>query len=225
MKKLLLGAALCALGSPVYAGSLTYDSYSFTGIGSIHITSPNDITGGAGPITLYENGQVVVQDAWCLDVNNFLAGSATVGTLPFTLTNADSGLPGVPTNLSAAQLGIISWLVDLGDHTSDPTLQGAFQVAIWSEEYGNAFTYDPISGAFTNDVLADITAATTDFNTQGDAPLSLTFLVPGPGVSSQTLVFGSAIPEPSTWAMLISGFTLMGWFGWRKRNDVARALV
>jgi hypothetical protein len=218
MKKLLLATALCALALPAYAGSLTYDQYTFTGLGSIHITSPNDITGGAGPITLYEKGVVVVADAWCLDVDNFLAGGATVGTLPFTLTNADSGLPGVPTNLSATQLGVIGWLVDIGDHTSDATLQGAVQVAIWSEEYGNAFTYDPISGAFTTDVANDLSTAQADYTGHGLAPLSLTLLVPGAGASSQTLVFGSAIPEPSTWAMMGVGFALMGLFGWRKRT-------
>ena len=26
------------------------------------------------------------------------------------------------------------------------------------------------------------------------------------------------VPEPSTWAMIISGFGLMGWLGWRKRT-------
>ena len=155
----------------------------------------------------------MVTDAWCLDVDAFLAGSGTVGLLPFTLTNADSGLPGVPTNLSATQLGVIGWLVDIGDHTSDATLQGAIQVAIWSEEYGNAFTYDPISGAFTTDVANDLSTAQADYTGHGLAPLSLTLLVPGAGVSSQTLVFGSAIPETSTWAMMGAGFALMGLFG------------
>ena len=218
MRKFLLATALSVLALPAYAGTLTYDTYTFTGLGSIHITSPNDITGGAGPITLYEKGKVVVADAWCLDVDNFLAGGATVGTLPFTLTNADSGLPGVPTNLSATQLGVIGWLVDIGDHTSDTTLQGAIQVAIWSEEYGSAFTYDPISGAFTTDVSNDLSTALADYTGHGLAPLSLTLLVPAVGASSQTLVFGSAIPEPSTWVMMGAGFALMGAFGWRKRT-------
>ena len=68
MKKLLLAAALCALAAPATAGTLTYDSYSSTGIGSITITSPHGITGGAGPITLYDKGKVVVTmlGAWTL---------------------------------------------------------------------------------------------------------------------------------------------------------------
>ena len=59
MKKYLLAAALAGAScAPALASNITYDSYSFTGIGSIHITSPNDITGGAGPITLYDKGAV-----------------------------------------------------------------------------------------------------------------------------------------------------------------------
>lgn len=218
MKKLFLAAAIVALTTPTMAGSLTYDSYSFSGIDDIRITSPNKIEGGAGPITLYEGGKVVVADAWCLDVDNFLAGSGTVGTLPFTLANADSGLPGVPTDLSATQLGVISWLVDLGDKATDSTLQGAFQVAIWTEEYGDAFTYQALGKAFDGDVSGDLSTALADYTGQGNAPLKLTFLVPGVGVSSQTLVFGSAIPEPSTWAMMLAGFGLIGALGWRKRQ-------
>ena len=145
MKKLLLAAtAIGALSLPAHAGTLTYDSYSFTGIGSITITSPNGITGGAGPITLYDKGKVVVADAWCLDVHAFLAQGSqiTVGTAVFNAANADVS-PGVPSNLSASQVGVISWLVDIGDHTTDATLQGAIQVAIWSTEYSN-FAYNSL---------------------------------------------------------------------------------
>ena len=199
-----------ALGSGL-AGSLTYDRYSFTGIGSITITAPNGITGGAGPITLYDKGKVVVADAWCLDVQAFLAQGSqiTVGTAVFNAANADVS-PGVPSNLSASQVGVISWLVDIGDHTTDATLQGAIQVAIWTTEYSN-FAYNPLGATFTADVANDIIAATADYTSHGgDAPGIYTLLVPAPGAVSQTLVFGSAIPEPSTWAMMLGGFALAG---------------
>ena len=217
VKKLLFVTALAAASAaPAYAGTLNYNSYSFTGIGSVTIDSPTSITGGAGPITLYENGVPVVTDAWCMDVASYLAGSATVGTEPFTLTNADGGLPGVPTTLTATQLGVISWLVDIGDHTSDGTLQGAIQVAIWSEEYGSNFTYDAINGAFTTDVSTDLSEALADDTAHGDAPLALTFLVPGGDITSQILVFSSPVPELSTWAMMLIGFVGLGYAGYRK---------
>ena len=216
MKNLLLAAAIGALSTPALAGSLVYDQYSFTGIGSITITSPNDITGGAGPITLYEKGKVVVADAWCLDVDAFLAGSGTVGTLPFTIANAEAS-PGVPSALSATQLGEIGWLVNIGDHTSDATLQGAVQVAIWSAEYSN-FAYNSLGATFASDVSADLATALSDYSAHGNAPGMFTLLVPGVGATSQTLVFGSGVPEPSTWAMLLGGFGLLGLVGWKKRG-------
>jgi PEP-CTERM motif len=222
--KLLLAAALTAFAAPAYAGSLTYDNYTWTGIGSISITSPNSIIGGAGPITLYEKGVVVVADAWCLDIDNYLAGSGTVGTSAFNLADAKSS-PGVPSSLTATQLGVISWLVDIGDHTSDATLQGAIQVAIWSTEYSN-FAYNSLGATFTTDVANDILAATADYTGHGDAdaPGVFTLLVPRAGAVSQTLVYGSNVPEPSTWVTMGAGFALMGWVGWRRRDRVA-ALV
>jgi PEP-CTERM motif len=220
MKKLLLAGVISAFALPAYAGTLTYDSYSFTGIGSITITSPNGITGGAGPITLYDKGKVVVQDAWCLDVQAFLAQGSqiTVGTAVFNAANADVS-PGVPSNLSASQVGVISWLVDIGDHTTDATLQGAIQVAIWTTEYSN-FAYNSLGATFTADVANDIIAATADYTSHGsaDAPGVYTLLVPAPGAVSQTLVFGSGVPEPSTWALMLGGFALMGLVGWKKRG-------
>ena len=224
MKRLLATTALAlGLASPALASNITYDSYSFTGIGSIHITSPNDITGGAGPITLYDKGAVVVADAWCMDVNNYLANSGFVGVAPFNLANADSGLPGVPSTLSNNQLKVIGWLIDNGDKATDSTLQGAFQVAIWSEEYGSSFKYDSLGLNFDTDVGNDLSLALSEAQTQGFAPLKISFLVPGLDVSSQTLAFGSPVPEPSTWALGIIGFGLVGAMGYRKRWVALRA--
>lgn len=223
MRKLLLAtAALCALAASgtAYADTITYDSKSASGV-NIHITSPNNISGVAGPITLFEHGVPVVTDAWCLDVNDFLAGSGTVGVLPFTLANADSGLPGVPTSLSNTQLKIIAWLIDNGDKVSDDTLKGAFQVAIWTEEYGAAnFTYDSLGATFSSDVVGDLTTASS-LASLSSAPISLNFLVSAAGVPTQTIVFaGGAVPEPSTWAMLGTGFGLMALLGLRRsRKD------
>jgi hypothetical protein len=225
MKKYLLAAALAGASSTsALAANITYDNYSFVGV-SINITSPNDISGGAGPITLTEGGKTVVKDAWCMDVDNYLASSGTVGVLPFTLTNADSGLPGVPKTLTNTQLKVIGWLIDNGDKVdTNSTLGGAFQVAIWSEEYGSSFHYDAISGAFTTDVSNDLTLALSEA-AGGAAPINIDFLVPGTGVDSQTLAFATGAPEPSTWAMGIIGFAVMGFMGWKRHAKMAIAQV
>ena len=72
-----------------------------------------------------------------MDVDSYLTGSGHEGVLPFTLGSITGGLPGVPTSLSQSQLNVISWLIDRGDKASSDVLKGAFQVAIWNEEYGS----------------------------------------------------------------------------------------
>jgi hypothetical protein len=219
MKKYLLAAALAGASCvPATASNLTYDAYTFSG-DNITITSPNAITGGAGPITLYDKG-TSLGTFWCMDVDNYLAGSGTVGLLSYTLANADSGLPGVPKTLTQTQLNAIGWLVDLGDKAIGTDAGAAFQIAIWSEEYGSAFKYNAIDSTVTNDVATDLALALGEKGTIG----GLEFLVPGVGVDSQTLVggtpFAAGAPEPSTWAMGIIGFAVLGAMGYRRRAKV-----
>jgi hypothetical protein len=216
LKKLLATTALAlGLASRAHAGNLTYDNETFAGV-NIQIDTPNYVYGGAGPITLSDHGVVVVKDAWCVDVDNFLTNSGFDGIVPFTLANADSGLPGLPKApnlLTQTQLNVIGWLVDRGDKATDATLQGAFQVAIWSEEYGSAFTYDAISPTFTADVSSDIATAISDAAWLGKAPVTLNFLVPLDPSVSQTLVFATGVPELPTWVMGLVGFGLFGFAG------------
>ena len=111
----------------------------------------------------------------------------------FNAANADVS-PGVPSNLSASQVGVISWLVDIGDHTTDATLQGAIQVAIWTTEYSN-FAYNTLGATFTADVANDIITATADYTSHGgDAPGTTRCLF-RLGRRDQTLVFGSGVPS------------------------------
>ena len=223
MKKILLaGAALAALSTSAFAGSLDYDSYSWSGVG-VHVTSPNDISGGAGPITLYKGGNSL-GTFWCMDVDNYLTGSGHDSVLPFDLADADSGLPGVPTTLNQTQLNAIGWLVQNGDNAIGDTLKGAYQVAIWKEEYGAAFTYDSLGSVFDNDVINLLTGANVS---KASANFALNFYVPLDPSVSQTLVSGglaAGTPEVSTWAMGLIGFGVVALFGaFGKRKD-ARAL-
>ena len=220
MKKYLLAAALAgAFSIPAAAGTLTYDSLSWSGV-DVHITSPNNISGGAGPITLYDKGSVVASNLWCMDVNNYLLGNATVGVIPGTLANLDSGLPGVPTDLTAKQLLALGWLVSQGDGQTNDTLKGAYQVAIWSEEYGSAFSYDSLGSVFATDVANALSFANAQAGGGINSGLKLSFYVPGGDAVSQTLIGGTtgAVPEPSTWAMGIIGFAVLGAMGYKRRT-------
>jgi hypothetical protein len=121
-----------------------------------------------------------MSDAWCMDVDNFLASSATVGVEPFTLTSDENGLPGVPKTLSQGQLNVISWLVKLGDKATDGTAQGAAQVAIWSEEYGANLNFvDDLGVTFDNDLSNILKTAVLDASGGAAPGINLSFLVPG----------------------------------------------
>jgi hypothetical protein len=97
-------------------------------------------------------------------------------------------------------------------------------VAIWSEEYGSSFKYDSLGAGFSGDVASDLSLALSDYTGHG-AALSLNILEPMPGVTSQTLIDGTPLsatsaPEPSTWAMGIIGFAVLGAMGYRRRAKV-----
>jgi hypothetical protein len=218
MKRLLLAGTILAASSTAHAANLDYDNYRWYGL-PIQIDSPTSIYGGAGQIQLYENGSLVA-NAWCMDVANYLTGSGHGGVMPFTLTTVASGLEGVPTTLSQTQLDTIANLVVNGDTTirggATATDSAAYQVAIWTVEYGAGFSYDSLGAAFASQVASYIGTASVDALPPG---FSLSFLEPLNPSVSQTLVFdtpGGAVPEASTWAMMLAGFGGLGFAAFRR---------
>jgi hypothetical protein len=208
--------ALAAMGAGgAFAGTLYYDHYGWVG-DAVQIETPNWIYGGAGQIQLYSKGGKLLADAWCLDVSNYLQEpqlGGLVGAQPFTTE------PGFPTGgLNATQLNVVEHLVHDGDyamaHGGSADQSAAYQIAIWSEEYGTGFSYGDIGiGGL---VSADLLAAGSEAWGKGLKP-NFDFLVPINPEVSQTLITESfAAPEPSTWAMLLMGFGLLGAAGWRK---------
>jgi hypothetical protein len=230
MKSLLLAGACLAVMSAgsAFAGTLDYAYYGWVG-DNVQINSPNSIYGGAGQIQLYDAHGKFLADAWCLDVSDYLQEPQLMG-----LVGAKPGLqePGGPSGgLSAGQLTEIEKLVVEGDnvmaHGGTADQSAAFQIAIWKTEYGDGFSYDPINADVTADVAGLLApgAAPAAGGPAGKGP-TFDFLVPINPSVSQTLITESIVgaPEPSTWAMLITGFGLMGAVGWRKaRGGVGAA--
>jgi hypothetical protein len=228
MKRYLLAASILAASTAAHADSLDYNSYGWYGV-AIQIDSPTSIYGGAGQIQLYDNG-FLVANAWCMDIANYLTGSGHDGVLPFTLATVTGGLPGVPTTtLSQTQLDTIANLVVNGDNAiqggATATDSAAYQVAIWSVEYGNGFSYDSLGSAFASEVSGYIGVASI-----GGPPVgyTLSFFEPLDPAVSQTLVFARpsltevaiAAPEPSTWVMMALGFVGLGVAaGYRSRRS------
>ena len=206
----------------------TYTGYTLTG-DPITLDTPVSASGYAGAIHLTTTSGTV--NAWCLDVYDVLAGS---GTYTFTPVSA-SNVPGVPS-LTSAQIGQIGALIVNGNRLVSSPPEGqtandigtAIQLSIWSIEYGarppasltyssaNA-TVDSLVTTYVSDAMAGagqwqpFTGYSALFYTD-DSTLT----------SNQTLV--AAVPEASTWAMMLAGFAGLGIAGYRtSRRGLAMA--
>jgi hypothetical protein len=225
MKRLLLaGVALAAMGAgSAFAGTLYYDHYGWIG-DAVQIETPTTIYGGAGQIQLYDAHNNLLADAWCLDVSSYLQQPQLMGVVGAVPAVQEPGFPA--GGLSSGQLGVIEHLVHDGDnvmaHGGTADQSAAYQLAIWTEEYGGGFTYDDIGlGGL---VSADLLTASID--PPFAAGQKFDFLVPIRPEPSQTLITESfAAPEPGTWAMLLMGFGLMGAAGWRKARGGVGAVA
>ena len=59
----------------------------------------------------------------------------------------------------------------------------------------------------------------------GDFRIALESTITGSGGGPESFLAVSAIPEPSTWAMLILGFLGVGFMAYRRKGQVALRLV
>jgi PEP-CTERM motif len=125
--------------------------------------------------------------------------------------------------LSQLQLNTIASLVVNGNVAvqggASASDSAAYQVAIWSVEYGSNFSYESFGNAFSDQVSNFIQAADV-----GSAPSGYSFSIFNPidPAVSQTLVFATpiarttAVPEASTWAMMLAGFGGLGVVAFRR---------
>jgi PEP-CTERM motif len=71
-----------------------------------------------------------------------------------------------------------------------------------------------IAESFFRDDVIDLGA---DFGPNIDLTFGYTLIADGPGGFSFDLAIGGAVPEPSTWAMMLVGFAGLGFAGYRSR--------
>ena len=221
-----VAAALLATTCGASAGTLTYTSATITGL-PINF-SPTD-SGYAGQIHLVTaDGSVNV---WCADLFDSL--SLTGGTYTILPSTALLTAPGVPPGMNFRTLGEIGGLKRFGDAylaniSADPNAAAAVQIAIWSLEYGSAFTYDPL-GPPVDGPLSYVTGL-LDAVSGGFIPRFYGFFVMEEA-GNQTLIADSipgitpftVVPETSTWAMMLLGFAGLGFAGFR--NAKAKAAL
>lgn len=207
------------------ATTFSYDSLSVTNERTIQITSPNNIFGGMGQITLNGSGLNVGQSilAWCLDVTTYLTTSGSYQTTP--LTTAGAG--GVNPSLTGTQIGQIGSLISHGNAvvSGSADASAAIQLAIWTTEYGSHFSYAP--GSVSSSVTSLVTSYLANVASGGawSSPVNVTLLQQA---GNQTLGFvdpGSSnggltpTPLPSTLTMMLGALSLFGFVGFLRRKQ------
>ena len=147
--------ALCAFAGFPFASSVAsaatfqYSGYSVTNEQTIHILTPNNISGGMGQIVLDGAGANAgqFQAAWCLDIYDFLTNSGTYTVTPLTTAGSGSSNPALTTT-QIAEIGslMVNGTARINTNTN---VSAATQLAIWMVEYGSAFTYSGVASAVT----------------------------------------------------------------------------
>jgi hypothetical protein len=206
MKKLIMTTALAlGLASPAYALTVNWDFGQHPGL------LGNTQTFSAGGETLTARG--------------FTGGD--VGTRLFSKTGGGDenglGLSNDPTGddeITGRNFVQLNLDGPLADHVSNfnfsmgSTTDGE-KWAVFGSEDATPFTFTLLASGSDEGVIHSLLGGFDNYN----------FFYNGPaeGVGGANVLlssFGgttSAVPEPSTWAMLIAGFTVMGFMGYRRR--------
>ena len=227
-KKLLLtGALALGLASAAHADTFvatgigTPDSFGFGGfsIGS------NGYSNYAGPIQLTNSTSSLL--VYCIDLYNGLTVPTTYTFATFNTANVDTTHLGSSFAIDTARIAAIAnWGFDqwaLGT-TAGKTAAAAAQLAIWAVEFGTPGNpLDPhlSAGLELTDFNLALSASVTNYNDGKNIALLI------PNNASQVLITQvAAVPEPSTWAMMILGFAGVGFMAYRRsRKDQGLALA
>ena len=206
-KAALLAASMLSL-LPVAAQATQFDYSSFAEVNGQNITITSPVAEGvsAGMIVLTGTGPNAGQtiDAWCVDLFNHLQTSAIYNIVP--LTNAGSGPPNpILTNQQISELGslMVHGTTSVLGNTFGLDGSAAFQLAIWSVEYGGALL-DSASGPLAT--LVSALVANVQPGGVWDCPGCSVELLDAPA-QNQVLAFGvpSETPLPAAFWLFGSG--------------------
>jgi len=219
MHALLIGGMLAYAGA---ANAGTLYSQPWDG-GSNSFASQNDTPGGIGNFaTAYDNFTLSstsdVEDVeWTGGYfNPPESGPITAWTITFYANNAGA-LGGVLNTLK---------FNDTGNETFVGIVNGIFPIYTYSETFTSI---DLAAGTYWLSVVPDLSVPPQwgwATGTGGDGTSYENFLgtLSATGVDMAFDITGSAIPEPSTWAMMMLGFAGLGFAGFRARRTTVRSV-
>jgi hypothetical protein len=172
---------------------------SFVGLPANPLTvysGPEKLSGTFGATNTAFNDVLV----YCTDLYNYSASPATYTVGYLTSSHQPSG----SNDLSTAQVNEIATLI-AANHAD----QSATQLAIWSVEYGKAFSFTGTPAQTATDVTAYLTAL------NGSAPANVQlYQLHDTGV--QGFAYVASVPEPATLSVL--GAAILGLARIRRRR-------
>jgi hypothetical protein len=197
--RLILGAALCALATQASAAILIYDA----ALGNFE--SPPTGSPGTG------FAQVTIDTAAnTMDVMVTFSGltsGTTASHIHCCTASPGTGNAGVATTtptFPGFPLGVTSGTYD---HTFDMSLASSYNPAFVTANGGTVASAEPVLLAGLNAGDAYLNIHTTNFT------------------GGEIRGFLHAVPEPSTWAMMIMGFAGVGFMAYRRSRKNTMALT
>jgi hypothetical protein len=244
MKSLLLSTALALLG--VGSASATVITATFTGA----VTNVDNADGLFGNPSIgdsmivsisldYDSSEVSNSDAYSelLYITNpqYMRGSAIINGVSFVMPNPTNGYAQATDNSDPNSgnpvQGIVQYELDQNEFQNN----GSGNLSSQYDLSGNLGSSNPTNPPYSASLLNQFSYVPTS-NNQDFMQLAYSYLDPSTGqLNYYDLVSGTAslitvtisngpmtaVPEPSTWAMLLLGFAGLGFVGYRRRNYIA----
>jgi hypothetical protein len=188
--RFISATALCVLATQASAAILTYDAT---------LSGPSESPPNTSPGTGFAE---VIIDTTANTMRVEVTFSGLLGTTTASHIHCCTALPGTGT---------------AGVATTTPTFTG-FPLGVTSGTYDHTFdlslatSYNP---AFVTTTVAAAEAVLLAGLSAGDAYLNIhSSVVPGGEIRG----FLAAVPEPSTWAMMLLGFASLGYAAYRRKS-------
>lgn len=215
MKKFLLSAIASAavFAAPAHALSVTdvvyADGYQKVWISTTDVPLFSNQVDGAGALFVSTVDPTQSFIAYCVELTQNFAN------LPGAYTEADFGAK--QADLTKA----VQWMLNNDTFNPDGAVESALnQSIIWEIIYENSGTYGFGTGDFqiSNSAVAGASTLAFDFG-QLDGVVAHATIAKLENGSNQDLLVVTAVPEPSTYALMLAGLAGVGFLARRRRAD------